>query len=404
MKLSTCFVTVLVASAMGGSIAGCVLGPAALEMSRVRYNEVIQKTTDEQLLLNLVRLRYREAPSFLEVGSVSTQFSFGQSANATGTIHEGPSSLNPGRLDLRAGINYEERPTVTFTPLQGKDFVRKLLSTLQPDVVVLLSRSGWSIDRVLRVTVQAMNGLDNASSASGPTPATAPRFEEFARVSRSFRKLQEEGLLKLGYESHKTDLLTPIPADRVSLSEVVDAAAKGFALRYTDAGRSVIVTGSSPVLVWRIPPKAVDHPQVRAIVERLKLPPGRSRYVIGTGSNDGTDIRFSMRSLMGTLFYLSQAVEVPQQHTDEGIVTQTHDRNKQPFDWGRVTGDLLRVRWHPSRPARAAVAIQHRGGWYYIDDADLPTKSTFVLLGQLFALQAGGIETTAPVLTLPIGG
>lgn len=84
-------------------LAGCALGPAALRASRVPYNEVIQRTTNEQLLLNLVRLQYREAPLFLEVGSVAAQFSFRESANIDGTINEGvryAEGNNPNVLEL----------------------------------------------------------------------------------------------------------------------------------------------------------------------------------------------------------------------------------------------------------------------------------------------------------------
>ena len=107
---------------------------------------------------------------------------------------------------------------------------------------------------------------------------------------------------------------------------------------------------------------------------------------------------------MGTLFYLSQVVEVPAQHRKKGLVTTTSDAAGQPFDWTLVTGNLLRVRSQRGRPADAAVTVRHRGRWFYIDDTDLDSKSTFALLGQLFALQAGGVESVAPVLTLPVGG
>jgi hypothetical protein len=50
------------------------------------------------------------------------------------------------------------------------------------------------------------------------------------------------------------------------------------------------------------------------------------------------------------------------------------------------------------------VAVQYRGSWFYIDDSDLSSKSTFNLLGQLFELQAGEAGGSVPLLTLPIGG
>jgi hypothetical protein len=39
------------------SASGCV-GPRAVRYTRMRYNEVVRDTNDQQLLMNIVRLRY----------------------------------------------------------------------------------------------------------------------------------------------------------------------------------------------------------------------------------------------------------------------------------------------------------------------------------------------------------
>ena len=55
--------------------AGCTtLGPHALDQTRLYYNEVIKRTTEEQLLLNIVRLRYTDTPSSLAVSAIAAQF------------------------------------------------------------------------------------------------------------------------------------------------------------------------------------------------------------------------------------------------------------------------------------------------------------------------------------------
>ena len=395
-------------------LCGCALGPAALEVNRVRYNEVIQRTANEQLLLNLVRLQYREAPLFLEVGSVSAQFNFSASADVGGTLNEGPTSINPDRLTLGAGIAYVERPTITFAPLQGEDFVNRILSPLRPEVLMLLSRSGWSIDRVLRLTVQSMNGLDNASGASGPTPDDAPEYEQFADVAGLFRELQKKNLLELGNETVTGDFSLSFPTESVSLKDVVNTIDRGYDLRPSGDGRELILTDSSPSLVWRIPPEAGEAAEVAEIVRLLGLRPKQEKYQIRSGlisrpntpaALDGhAQINLTTRSLMGVLFYLSQSVEVPQRHRDRGWVTTTRNGQGQPFDWARVTGGLLRVHAQAVRPRHTAVAVQYLGHWYYIDNADLKSKSTLGLLSQLFALQAGDVQSVAPVLTLPVGG
>jgi hypothetical protein len=65
--------------------------------------------------------------------------------------------------------------------------------------------------------------------------------------------------------------------------------------------------------------------------------------------------------------------------------------------------DLFVIRTSEDRPERAAVAIRHRGYWFYVADDDASSKATFLLLHDLFSLQAGDVEETKPVLTLPVG-
>jgi hypothetical protein len=50
----------------------------------------------------------------------------------------------------------------------------------------------------------------------------------------------------------------------------------------------------------------------------------------------------------------------------------------------------------------AFVAIPYRGQWFYLADNDLESKSTFMLLSQLFRLQAGAAKAAGPTLTLPV--
>ena len=47
---------------------GCnAIGPRTIPGARINYNEAIARSWDEQLLLNLVRLRYRDTPLFRRV-------------------------------------------------------------------------------------------------------------------------------------------------------------------------------------------------------------------------------------------------------------------------------------------------------------------------------------------------
>src|SRR5207248_3087109 len=122
-----------------------------------------------QLLLNLVRLRYRDTPYFVDVTSVTNQQSFAGSI-AIGTDlgiypNTATSTLHPG-----AGGSFSVTPTVVYTPFQGEAFVRRMVAPLSLWTVLALSTSGWSASRVLRLTVDRLNDVRNAPSAAGPMP------------------------------------------------------------------------------------------------------------------------------------------------------------------------------------------------------------------------------------------
>ncbi|MFO0908704.1 MAG: hypothetical protein U0794_10150 [Isosphaeraceae bacterium] len=61
----------------------------------------------------------------------------------------------------------------------------------------------------------------------------------------------------------------------------------------------------------------------------------------------------------------------------------THDEAGVPYDWSALLGDLCRIHVAWFKPRNAYLAVPYRGYWYYIDDADLETKSTIGLLQEL---------------------
>jgi len=56
------------------------------------------------------------------------------------------------------------------------------------------------------------------------------------------------------------------------------------------------------------------------------------------------------------------------------------------------------------RPPGAHVAVPYKDYWFYIDDTDQETKSTFSLLMELARLELAGKTGPGPQLTLPVGG
>ena len=104
------------------------------------------------------------------------------------------------------------------------------------------------------------------------------------------------------------------------------------------------------------------------------------------------------------MFYLSQGVSVPEEHMVQGLATLTVDEHGQPFNWNQMTGDLIRICSSKHRPEMAAVSIPYKGYWYYIDDSDLNSQSTFTLLVELFGIEVRAGGGGGFLYTLNVGG
>ena len=170
------------------------------------------------------------------------------------------------------------------------------------------------------------------------------------------------------------------------------------------------------MLVLRFAREAEASADAARLRELLRLVPGRRTYdVVELEDSDFdpldpdkllTELGIDTRSLMGVLYYLSNGVEVLPGDLESGIVTATVDAAQNPFDWSALMSGLFQVRVSEGRrrPSDATLAVRHRKRWFSIPDGDLSSRSTFLLVSQLFTLQAGDVDEVKPVLTLPVGG
>jgi hypothetical protein len=165
--------------------SGCMhFGPESLRATRIDYNRAIQQTNDQELLLNLVRLRYRDTLYFLNVERVASSLEITSTMAATAELPSG--AANTFTIG-EASYSFMENPTVFYLPLEGEKFVRQMMTPFNLNLLVLLTSSGWSVERVLTVMVREMNGVKNAPSASGPTPSDEPEYRTFQEAMQLLR-------------------------------------------------------------------------------------------------------------------------------------------------------------------------------------------------------------------------
>ena len=94
-------------------------GPRSISMGRADYNEAINKTEDEQMLLAIVKERYGETSTLLAVSGIAANVRFRSTAAVE--LGFGPVENYAGRLKpFSGGLAYEENPTITYAPVQGE--------------------------------------------------------------------------------------------------------------------------------------------------------------------------------------------------------------------------------------------------------------------------------------------
>ena len=184
---------------MSLTAAGCSqIGPATIANGRFDYNEAIVRSFDNQMLLNLVRLRYQDSILFLDLTSVVASYSREATVGASsGATSDTPNLVRLLALGTSGGVTWTESPTISYAPLQGEDFAKRLLAPIQPSSILLLSRSGWGLERLLLCTVQQLNELPNGTSIGGVAPRKVTHFREFGRVAELLRDLQENGFIQI---------------------------------------------------------------------------------------------------------------------------------------------------------------------------------------------------------------
>lgn len=412
-------------------LVGCTLGPRQIHKGRLEYNQAVQESFREEMLLNLVRLRYRETPEFLNVGGIAAQYTFDGRASGSLSLPDGGTKAG----SLSSGVSRTERPTISYVPARGEAFQKGLLAPIDLQSLELLARTGWSWERILRTTVQYMNQVDNATSAGGPTPELKPDFEEFRYLAQLMRRLQNERAIELSNAKRAgTPKSVPLSRDQLDGNFVISAIKEGFEFQETADG--IFLVKDVKYLALVIHPNAKLSSELRELAALLdlevdyvspkpavfELNSGKEGWIQSTfaeatsfhtdpglpSANEyetlpappeaqgssllRNDIVVSTRSLLEVMFYLSQGVNVPLEHQAQGLVTLTVDEGGNPFDWSEMMHDLFTIHVCKKFPKHAAVAVEYRGHWFYIDERDQNSLSTYTLLVELFGIEvrAGG--------------
>jgi len=315
----------------------------------------ISESWKRQMLQNLLKVRYADAPVFLDIASVINAYSLDSRLAVEGQL--APVGRGETFGNVGGAAAYGDRPTITYTPLSGEKFARSLMSPLPVGSILYLVQSGYPADAVLRMSAVSINGLYNAYGGRADMQAGDPRFAALLIAMRDAQRAQA-----LGIRSKSAQ-------DR---SAVV--------VYFRDAGEA----GAAAVTKIR---------------ELLDLDPAVREFdvVYGQFPTDRREIAILSRSTLQVLADCASYVDVPASDVAEGRV---YSAPRSSDDLSRFPS-LLRVHHGEAAPADAYVAVRYRERWFWISDRDVESKSVLNALLLLFSLTEATSQAAAPLVTIP---
>jgi hypothetical protein len=337
--------------------AGCSsVGPNTIDRDRFDYVKAISESWKRQTLINLLKARYMDAPVFMDVSSVINSYSMEREVNLGFSWEEASTQSLGGRG------KYSDRPTITYTPLTGERFTRSLLRPIPISGILLLMQAGYPADYVLRICTKSINGINNRSSGMLVARDADAEFYELLLL---FRRVQTMN----GFEIR---------------ARVIDELAK-------------------VVMIIRQPESEGESGATNRLLHILGLEPDIGEYhvVFGNRPTRENEITILSRSMIQIMTEYASYIEVPESDVSEGRVYDVKSRDAEEE---AEFPPLIAVHSGKSKPNDAFVAVEYRGYWFWIDDRDTYSKSTFSFLMMLFSSterEAGG--QTAPIITVPAG-
>lgn len=395
----------ILAALLCAAAGGCV-GPAAIRSTRMRYNEVVRSTNDEQLLVNIVRLRYADSPVFIDLPTITSQFEA-----AAGGSYPGKAG-NQTNFGV-AGLTARDTPTLSYHPREGREIAKALLTPLSADLFSIIN-AGADVQQLLLLTINDINDVPNAPRATVMTPRTPDDNAEFRRGLGVIAALQERDAIELAIATTETadGASDPIPTGAIQGGDLLGAAKDGYVYR-ARGGDRVALLRRERGLVLHVRPRFVGSPEMLAMARVFRVTPGLRQYRIRSELADEGDagprpfedtIYLNMRSIMQVMIFMSKGVCVPAEHVATGEAPSTPGPGGRPYDWTRVTAGRFFVQSGPRRPKDAEVAVKYRGSWFWIARDDVHSRAALAILEVLFALQESEDKAPSPLLTLPLGG
>ncbi len=434
---------VIAAVVVCAATAGC-MGSWAMRGTRLHYNKSLSHTASQEILLNIVRMRYGETPTFLDMPSIVSQ-SEARVNGAAGQVRALQGVVG-GNFTLR------DSPTLTYQPRTGDDLGASMIKAIKAEVILDVP-PGNDTRTFLLLFVDSINGVRNSPSATSPSSRILESNDDYRYAIDLYSDLQNRGAVKVKVATRdEKPQGSPLPATRVLTNDMFTASENGYLFQVN--GDKAVLLKRSRFAALTIRPEDVAAAEVEELRRLFRLKPENLVYRIKSQEDDEIDLNagsaatepslvaesvvaapadgdgiellpaphavvtepapveslstpdqtgtltINVRSGYQAMAFLSKGVDVPDSHVRRGAVHMFQSLDCRPFDARVLTKGLFHVCVQKHRPLRSDLAVYYRGYWFYIPEDDVQSRATLNYLKFMIDIrsQAG----SSPVLTLPV--
>lgn len=388
-----CLVATILASC--GSV-----GPPALERAVLGYDKTDSELRSQLLLLNIARWHEEDNPHLTVTSSIAATFDWTASARIDGRTNE---PRGTDFLGFSLGGSASEKPTFSIQPLQGSQYVNRLLKPLTESIfsLLLFDEERVEIDRVLRLMAQGIevyhpkHGLEVKRFIAN-SPRWPEQYREFRHLALHLRWLAENRRLFIRTLIFEDTLFKdvkqlPRPGDLV---KGLDA---GLTWRQKSDGRyKVSKMTLGRVVITNYDPAGLSDRERWSLNERIKRNPVNLVYLDIKPGLAGGELALrgaiKLRSMLGMLGFIADGIdEFPE-----------FDVEKDPR-----TGDLnvenptatLNISITETSPPSHLPSVEYRGRYYSVANTKWDLRS-FRLLTALNQTTVGEVKPIGIPITI----
>lgn len=421
------------------------MGSWAMRGTRLRYNQSVSHTASQEILLNIVRMRYGETPTFFDLPSIISKTEAG--INGTGAQKSAFDGVFGGAFTLR------DQPTLSYQPRTGDDLGASMLKALKAQVILDVP-PGNDTRTFLLAFVDSINGLRNSPSATSPSSRILEPNDDYRYMVDLYTSLQNRGAVRVKVATRdEKPQGSPLPTRNVLTADLLNASEKGYLFEVN--GDRATLLKRSRFAALTIQPEEIEAPEIQELRRILRLEPGNFVYRIKSQEDDEIDLNpgaghdqplmvehvvaspsdgdaggvevlpapqpepveadpsavaigpeptgslsINVRSGYQVMAFLSKGVDVPESHVRRGAVHLFKSLDGRPYDGRQITKGLFHVCVQKHRPLRSDLAVHYRGHWFYIPEGDVQSRSTLNFVK--FITDSRAEAGTTQVLTLPV--